>query len=672
MKNWSLAQKILLPMILGGIVLVALTLFIMSEAKEASMEQAGLTTAETLSEQIVTLRKFYTGEVASRAKAAGMSLDFDYATRDKTLPLPATLVKVLGQQLTAEHPELHVRLYSRYPFPFRAANETYDQFEKDSLAALEKNPKVPVSRLEMVNGRLSMRYAVADVMQQACVDCHNNHPQSPKRDWKAGDVRGVVEVTVPVDLAAKMNASTVKVASGIVLGVTGLILFLMLLVRGAIVRPIHATIHELEAVADGDLTRHIESDRQDELGHLAATIGKMSGSLQEMILSVAQNSVQIATTSKELSSSSHQITANSQETSAQAELVSKATQQVSQNLQTVATGAEEMGASIREIAKSATEAASVSMSAVKVAESTTATVTKLGESSDEIGQVIKVITSIAAQTNLLALNATIEAARAGEAGKGFAVVANEVKELAKETAKATEDISHKIEIIQADTKAAVEAIASISGVIGKVNEISATIATAVEEQNATTNEMSRNVSEAAQSSGEIVTNIAGVAEAARNTNQNAADSQKASQKLVENSVLLRRLIEQFMIARRDPRVAAELPVQLTGTDAEECPLDQKVTTVNISYRGALLKGIHAVLRPGAIVSLSRLNKKENFQIAWAGEPNTPNAGLAGVATLNDDSVFWNDILGARPPSNRATASSPASGGQRSRSARAGA
>ena len=169
------------------------------------------------------------------------------------------------------------------------------------------------------------------------------------------------------------------------------------------------------------------------------------------------------------------------------------------------------------------------------------------ESSTEIGQVVKVITSIAQQTNLLALNATIEAARAGGAGKGFAVVANEVKELAKATAKATEDISHKIEAIQTDTKAAVNAIASISGVINQINEISGTIAAAVEEQNATTNEMARNVNEAAQSSGEITSNIAGVAEAAQSTTRGATDTQKASQELVEMSTRLRSLVGKFKI-----------------------------------------------------------------------------------------------------------------------------
>ena len=305
------------------------------------------------------------------------------------------------------------------------------------------------------------------------------------------------------------------------------------------------TIEEVAAnnlsVDDMEITSH------DEIGKAGIALNKMKNNLRNIIESISGTAQQVASASTQLSATSQQITANSQETSAQAGVVSSATQQVSQNLQTVATGAEEMGASIKEIAKNATEAAKVSTSAVQVAESTNATVSKLGESSAEIGQVIKVITSIAQQTNLLALNATIEAARAGEAGKGFAVVANEVKELAKETAKATEDISRKIEAIQTDTKAAVEAIGTISGVIKQINDISSTIASAVEEQNATTNEMARNVSDAAHGSGEITSNIAGVAQAAESTSQGAGDVQKAVQLLVENSSQLRRLVEQFRL-----------------------------------------------------------------------------------------------------------------------------
>jgi len=253
----------------------------------------------------------------------------------------------------------------------------------------------------------------------------------------------------------------------------------------------------------------------------------------------------LASASEELTATSQQMSANAEETSAQANVVSASVEQVNKNLQTVATGSEEMSASIKEIAKNAHESAKVATSAVKVADDTNQIVTKLGSSSTEIGQVIKVITSIAQQTNLLALNATIEAARAGEAGKGFAVVANEVKELAKQTAKATEEISRKIEAIQGDTKNAVVAIGQITGVIKQVNDISNTIATAVEEQNATTNEMARNVGEAAKGSGEITKNIAGVAEAAKSTTHGANDSLKAAQALAKMSSDLRGLVQQL-------------------------------------------------------------------------------------------------------------------------------
>jgi methyl-accepting chemotaxis protein len=310
----------------------------------------------------------------------------------------------------------------------------------------------------------------------------------------------------------------------------------------------NSVLVKADAIAAGDLTLDdLKLLGDDEIGDLTKAMNKMNGKLKQMIHDIAENAQHVAMASEEFSSVSQQIPANSQETSAQANVVSNATQQVSQNLQTVATGAEEMGASIKEIAKNATEAAKVATAAVRTAETTNRTIAKLGESSAEIGQVIKVITSIAQQTNLLALNATIEAARAGEAGKGFAVVANEVKELARETAKATEDISRKIGAIQTDTQAAVEAIGSISSVIKQINDISNSIASAVEEQNATTNEMARNVSDAAHGSGEITSNITGVAQAAESTSRGAGDAQKASLQLVETSAQLRKLVEQFKI-----------------------------------------------------------------------------------------------------------------------------
>jgi methyl-accepting chemotaxis protein len=266
----------------------------------------------------------------------------------------------------------------------------------------------------------------------------------------------------------------------------------------------------------------------------------------KQVESALENTVHsLASSAQELTAVSQQMAANSEETATQASVVSAAAEQVSRNVGTVASATEEMGASIKEIAKSANEAARVATSAVKVAEKTNATVSKLGESSAEIGNVIKVITSIAQQTKLLALNATIEAARAGEAGKGFAVVANEVKELAKQTAKATEDIGRRIEAIQTDTKSAVDAIAQISAIISQINDIQSTIASAVEEQTATTSEISRNVGEAALGSSEIAKNVLNVAQAARGTTEGAANTKSSADELSRMATDLQRLVTKL-------------------------------------------------------------------------------------------------------------------------------
>ncbi len=264
-----------------------------------------------------------------------------------------------------------------------------------------------------------------------------------------------------------------------------------------------------------------------------------------IINAIRENSQALASSSEELTAVGQQMSANAEETSAQANVVSAAAEEVSQSLQTVATSSDELNSSIKEIAKNTSESTRIAIQAVKVTENTNTTISKLGESSAEIGNVIKVITSIAQQTNLLALNATIEAARAGEAGKGFSVVANEVKELAKETARATEDIGRKIEAIQTDTKSATQAIGEINSIINQISEIQHTIASAVEEQSAVTSEIVRNVSEAAKGGSEIAQNITGVAQAANSTSSGAADSQQAAGELSRMAVELEKLVSQF-------------------------------------------------------------------------------------------------------------------------------
>ncbi|HMX94194.1 MAG TPA: methyl-accepting chemotaxis protein [Elusimicrobiota bacterium] len=267
------------------------------------------------------------------------------------------------------------------------------------------------------------------------------------------------------------------------------------------------------------------------------TLASAAGSLQEMAMSDVIHRLSVSVD-------------NARETMSQAASVSSSAEQVSKSNQTVATGVEELAASIREVAKSAHEAAQVASMGVKIAEATNATVARLGESSGEIGKVVDVINRIAEQTNLLALNATIEAARAGDAGKGFAVVANEVKELAKETAKATDDIRERISSIQTETQSAVRAIVEISNIIKRISSFQGTIAGAVEEQSATTSEIGHSAAEAARGSVQIVQSITTVAEMARGTVTQAETLRESTTDLrAKMAAALERIVGRWRRAR---------------------------------------------------------------------------------------------------------------------------
>jgi methyl-accepting chemotaxis protein len=309
--------------------------------------------------------------------------------------------------------------------------------------------------------------------------------------------------------ARSRAAMLVLVTSGAALALLG-----GFVVAGGLSRDLARLRRSAERMAAGDLTGTTGLAQRDDVGRTAAALDHAAGVLREVVARIAASADAVAASSADLAAESGRMSATAGETTSRSGGVAAAADAIGRSVQTVASGAQEMGVSIREIARNADEAARVAAEAVVEARATTETVTRLGESSREIGDVVQVITGIAEQTNLLALNATIEAARAGEPGKGFAVVAGEVKELARETAMATEDIARRVEVIQGDSSGAVAAIRRISEVIARIDDYQRTIAGAVEEQTATTAEMTRSAGEAAEGSGRIAATITGVSESA--------------------------------------------------------------------------------------------------------------------------------------------------------------
>jgi methyl-accepting chemotaxis protein len=346
--------------------------------------------------------------------------------------------------------------------------------------------------------------------------------------------------------AARSAANTGRTAVVVLLLVGGVVaVALGLLLAGRIVRRVQQVSDVLGRLAEGDLTGSVPVTSGDELGAMATNLNTSLTALRQIVGSVGSHAVDLARSGDDLRQVSVRISGSVDAVTGQTTEVSRNADLVSQNVQTVSAGAEEMTASIQEISQNTVRAAEVARHAVELASSADATMAKLGESSTEIGKVINMITSIAEQTNLLALNATIEAARAGDAGKGFAVVAGEVKDLAQETARATQNISRLIDSIQTDSGAAVAAIQEITGVIDQINDFQTTIASAIEEQTATTNEMSRNVSQAAAGTGQIAGNITSVAAATQTTSAGMTEAGRSIDGVAQMAADLRDLVRRF-------------------------------------------------------------------------------------------------------------------------------
>ncbi|MEU8608305.1 methyl-accepting chemotaxis protein [Actinoplanes sp. NPDC048791] len=368
-------------------------------------------------------------------------------------------------------------------------------------------------------------------------------------DDQLGALNEKVTASAQEERAVMADAVSDTKRAAWIVGLVGLLLLIGLSVPLArsILRPVQRLGEIIEALQQGDLTRRSGITTRDELGRMATGLDAAVESIHRSLTTIGQEAETLASSATELSAVAGQIADAAHDTDAQTSSASSEAEEISRNVQTVAAGSEEMGLSIREISRNTSEAAQIAAVAVSEAAQATETIRQLGESSAEIGNVIKLITSIAEQTNLLALNATIEAARAGDAGKGFAVVASEVKDLAQETARATEDIGSRVNAIQQDTGGAVEVISRISEVIAKINDFQTTIASAVEEQTATTGEMSRSIGEVASGSSRIAANISDVSTASATAVHGVTQTRQASEEVARTAEQLRTLVGAFRL-----------------------------------------------------------------------------------------------------------------------------
>ncbi|ABS02490.1 methyl-accepting chemotaxis protein [Kineococcus radiotolerans] len=507
-------------LLLAVIVAIGISRLGSSQANLSLMSTSGIASVQTV----------------GAAKVAFLNLRMDLA--NTALSQPADVEKAV-QKIIADDAK-YDEAWKAYLASSPGASEAERAKVEDAIATYRSNREQVLPFAEagdlagFVKARTELTVPPSDALNAQLDKLSGIEQQAAKDMAAAGSSDYHTAVTMLLVIGAIALAVAVVVA---------------VLVSRSIAGPLAKTLHVVQGLASGRLDQRVAITGKDEVAQLATALDATMDRLTDTMRRIAGNASTLAASSEELTTVATQLSSGAEEAATQAQVVSAATEEISANIGTVAAAGDQMSSAIREIASSTAEASSTAASAVAAATSAGETLERLSASSREIGDVVKLITSIAEQTNLLALNATIEAARAGEMGKGFAVVAGEVKELAQQTARATESIVTRVNATQTDATEAAGAIAEITEVIARIDGLQSTIAAAVEEQSATTSEMVRNVTEVSTGSQEIATNISGIAAASDQTTAGATHTATTAGEVSRAAVELNELVGSFTLPR---------------------------------------------------------------------------------------------------------------------------